>query len=491
MEILNYKKTEIQNSYVDFKASMDAVVERVEEGFVQIGYYLKIARDTHVLQESGYKSVTDFAAAEYGLDKSAVSRFIAINDRFAEDGYSDRLKDQYRGMGRAKLSVMLLLPEEITEELTPDYSKSDIQKIKDEVEKEKKVTDLEVMMEQQDFDTELLDNNLKRAMYQLGHDIPELHRKIWNVWQIWNGWQQTKRPELPREIMDILAPAGEGMHSVRVAGIGRLMITLHGADQDIALINVRSGEKEKYSWDDMTEAIGLLMEGDTPEESWAKTYGENSSVAPVQPESRKTSRVSQAVMEENNPAAGQNGTNLEEIETEPEEIETESEEIETEVPEEIGPEQLPRGTSKGDGISWKEPEEKKEFKEELPKKDAEYRVPIGSNLLKDIRSGQRFLILRTKDPFCVENIIHLFGQKNGEETGIEIDIQITHLIKDHGGLVPGYVAFQFEVIPAAPGQIPGQMEIGDAEKEEGVESENGEETDAEAGVHGEGAKSNT
>ncbi len=486
MEILNYKKTEIQNSYVDFKASMDAVVERVEEGFVQIGYYLKIARDTQVLQESGYKSVTDFAAAEYGLDKSAVSRFIAINDRFAEDGYSNRLKDQYRGMGRAKLSVMLLLPEEITEELTPDYSKSDIQKIKDEVEEEKKVTDLEVMMEQQDFDTELLDNNLKRAMYQLGHDIPELHRKIWNVWQIWNGWQQTKRPELPREIMDILAPAGEGMHSVRVAGIGRLMITLHGADQDITLINVRSGEKEKYSWNDMMEAIGLLMEGDTPEESWTKTYGENSSVAPVQLDPK--SKVTKAAK----PKPGSQGAekNIPENE-EREEMRQEEAEQAAGVPEEIGPEQLPHGTSKGDGILWKEPEEKKEFREELPKKDAEYRVPIGSNLLKDIRSGQRFLILRTKDPFCVENIIHLFGQKNGEETGIEIDIQITHLIKDHGGLVPGYVAFQFEVIPAAPGQIPGQMEIGDMEKEEGVEPESGEETDAEAGVHGESAESDT
>lgn len=486
MEILNYKKTEIQNSYVDFKASMDAVVERVEEGFVQIGYYLKIARDTQVLQESGYKSVTDFAAAEYGLDKSAVSRFIAINDRFAEDGYSDRLKDQYRGMGRAKLSVMLLLPEEITEELTPDYSKSDIQKIKDEVEEEKKVTDLEVMMEQQDFDTELLDNNLKRAMYQLGHDIPELHRKIWNVWQIWNGWQQTKWPELPREIMDILAPAGEGMHSVRVAGIGRLMITLHGTDQDIALINVRSGEKEKYSWNDMIEAIGLLMEGDTPEKSWAKTYGENSSVAPVQLDPK--SKVTKAA----EPKPGSQGTEKSIPENEEqEEMDQEEAEQAAGVPEEIGPEQLPRGTSKGDGISWKEPEEKKEFREELPKKDAEYRVPIGSNLLKDIRSGQRFLILRTKDPLCVENIIHLFGQKNGEETGIEIDIQITHLIKDHGGLVPGYVAFQFEVIPAAPGQIPGQMEIGDMEKEEGVEPESGEETDAEAGVHGESAESDT
>lgn len=480
MEILNYKKTEIQNSYVDFKASMDAVVERVEEGFVQIGYYLKIARDTHVLQESGYKSVTDFAAAEYGLDKSAVSRFIAINDRFAEDGYSDRLKDQYRGMGRAKLSVMLLIPEEITEELTPDYSKSDIQKIKDEVEEEKKVTDLEVMMEQQDFDTELLDNNLKRAMYQLGHDIPELHRKIWNV------WQQTKWPDLPREIMDILAPAGEGMHSVRVAGIGRLMITLHGTDQDIALINVRSGEKEKYSWDDMMEAIGLLMEGDTPEESWAKTYGENSSVAPVQLDPK--SKVTKAA----EPKPGSQGAekNIPENE-EREEMRLEEAEQAAGVPEEIGPELLPHGTPKGDGISWKEPEEKKEFREELPKKDAEYRVPIGSNLLKDIRSGQRFLILRTKDPFCVENIIHLFGQKNGEETGIEIDIQITHLIKDHGGLVPGYVAFQFEVIPAAPGQIPGQMEIWDVAKEEGVETENGEETDAEAGIYGENAESDT
>ena len=488
MEILNYKKTEIQNSYVDFKASMDAVVERVEEGFVQIGYYLKIARDTHVLQESGYKSVTDFAAAEYGLDKSAVSRFIAINDRFAEDGYSDRLKDQYRGMGRAKLSVMLLLPEEITEELTPDYSKSDIQKIKDEVEKEKKVTDLEVMMEQQDFDTELLDNNLKRAMYQLGHDIPELHRKIWNVWQIWNGWQQTKRPELPREIMDILAPAGEGMHSVRVAGIGRLMITLHGADQDIALINVRSGEKEKYSWDDMMEAIGLLMEGDTPEESWAKTYGENSSVAPVQPESRKTSRVSPAVTEENNPAAGQNGTNLEEIETE-------SEEIETEVPEEIGPERLPRGEQKRNSETWKEPEKKEPRHIELPPEDAVYTYPMGTNMMTDIRKGQRFLILRTHDPYRVGNTVRLQHQKDGEQTGAEIDIRITHLINDHGGLVPGYVALQFEILPAPPEEIPGQMSIDQMgkETEEGRkdEEESEKEADAAAGIYSERPESDT
>lgn len=487
-ELIEYGKKALEyGNYADFKQTMDTVVEEVEEGFVKIGYLLKVARDTAVLQESGYATVNEFAEKEYGLDKSAVSRFIAINDRFAEGGYAPRLQEQYRGMGRAKLSIMLMLPEWINEEISPDYSKSDIQAIRAEVAEEEKTTDLEILMEEREDIYDRLENDLQRVLWKLGQDIPELYCKLWKEYMRADNVEQ-----LAKEVMEIMAPAGEGMHSARISGIGRLMLSLKGADRDLVLINVRSGEKQGYGWDDVEAAFDLLMGSDSAEESWETVYGaEMPGVAPVQPESRKTSRVSPAVTEENNPAAGQNGTNLEEIETEPEEIETESEEIETEVPEEIGPEQLPHGTSKGDGISWKEPEEKKEFREELPKKDAEYRVPIGSNLLKDIRSGQRFLILRTKDPFCVENIIHLFGQKNGEETGIEIDIQITHLIKDHGGLVPGYVAFQFEVIPAAPGQIPGQMEIGDVAKEEGVEPESGEETDAEAGVHGEGAKSNT
>lgn len=473
-ELIEYGKKAVEyGNYADFKQTMDSVVEEVEEGFVKIGYLLKVARDTAVLQESGYATVNEFAEKEYGLDKSAVSRFIAINDRFAEGGYAPRLQEQYRGMGRAKLSIMLMLPEWINEEISPDYSKSDIQAIRAEVAEEEKTTDLEILMEEREDIYDRLENDLQRVLWKLGQDIPELYCKLWKEYMRADNVEQ-----LAKEVMEIMAPAGEGMHSARISGIGRLMLSLKGADRDLVLINVRSGEKQGYGWDDVEAAFDLLMGSDSAEESWETVYGaEMPGVAPVQPESRKTSRVSPAVTEENNPAAEQDGTNLEKTETE--------------VPEEIGPEQLPHGTSKGDGISWKEPEEKKEFREELPKKDAEYRVPIGSNLLKDIRSGQRFLILRTKDPLCVENIIHLFGQKNGEETGIEIDIQITHLIKDHGGLVPGYVAFQFEVIPAAPGQIPGQMEIGDMEKEEGVEPESGEETDAEAGVHGESAESDT
>ena len=215
----------------------------------------------------------------------------------------------------------------------------------------------------------------------------------------------------------------------------------------------------------------------------------------MQPESRKTSRVSPAVMEENNPAAGQNGTNLEEIETEPEEIETEPEEIETEVPEEIGPERLPRGEQKRNSETWKEPEKKEPRPIELPPEDAVYTYPMGTNMMTDIRKGQRFLILRTHDTYRVGNTVRLQHQKDGEQTGAEIDIRITHLINDHGGLVPGYVALQFEILPAPPEEIPGQMSIDqmgkETEEDRKDEEESEKEADAASGIHGEIPESDT
>ena len=109
MELMEYTKT-----YQEYKKELDAVLTRTAEDFVQIGYLLKVARDTNVLAESGYATVTDFAKAEYGIDKTQVSRFISINDRFSEDGYSDHLLPSYKGFGYAKLTLMLQIPDEIS-----------------------------------------------------------------------------------------------------------------------------------------------------------------------------------------------------------------------------------------------------------------------------------------------------------------------------------------------------------------------------------------
>ena len=116
-------------------------------------------------------------------------------------------------------------------------------------------------------------------------------------------------------------------------------------------------------------------------------------------------------------------------------------------------------------------------------------------MMTDIRKGQRFLILRTHDTYRVGNTVRLQHQKDGEQTGAEIDIRITHLINDHGGLVPGYVALQFEILPAPPEVIPGQMSIDqmgkETEEDRKDEEESEKEADAASGIHGEIPESDT
>jgi hypothetical protein len=84
-------------TYAEYKQELDREVRQEVEGYVRIGYLLKIARDTSILAESGYANLYEFAQAEYSIDKSRVSRYMAINDRFAENGYSMELKDEYKG----------------------------------------------------------------------------------------------------------------------------------------------------------------------------------------------------------------------------------------------------------------------------------------------------------------------------------------------------------------------------------------------------------
>lgn len=288
-----------QKSYQEYKAELDGELQRTAEGFVRIGYLLKVARDTNILAESGYKSVAEFAEAEYSLDKTQVSRFISINDKFSEGGYSDHLCEAYQGYGYAKLTIMLQLPDAINEELTPAYSKAEIQAVKDEIDEEEKVTDIERYMEsknEHEDDMESLDevtSLLYKTILQLGEDDPELYVAI----------SLRKKQDLNKVLPEIMAPAGDKMYSVRVRGIGRMMLSISELSDTVKLINSRTGEKETYNWTDVAAGwiyagvLGSATEDQSPEQCWEQRYERKYPiVAPVQqpvtpvpqPEAKKT-----------------------------------------------------------------------------------------------------------------------------------------------------------------------------------------------------------
>ena len=106
-------------SYDQFKAAFDVEARNQAENFIRMGYLLKVARDTNILYESGYKSISEFALQEYGIPGDAVSRMISANDRYSENGYSPKLTDRYSGYGKSLLSEMLTLSDEVVAAL-PD-----------------------------------------------------------------------------------------------------------------------------------------------------------------------------------------------------------------------------------------------------------------------------------------------------------------------------------------------------------------------------------
>lgn len=309
MEHIIYQKT-----YQEYKQELDAVLTRTAEDFVQIGYLLKVARDTNILAESGYATVTDFAKAEYGIDKTQVSRFISINDRFSEDGYSDHLLTSYKGFGYAKLTLMLQIPDEINEVLPPTLSKAEIQDIKDEVDAESKVTDIEVEIEKAEAaavtDWSILPpegSPLKRNLWQLGKEQENLFRKLWEI---------CNKGQYPRSasIMDALIPQGDAVYTVRIPGERRTQIIINS--DGATVINLKTLERSKYIPQDICyEVEELLNGGSSPEEQYKMLYCENMTpeepeVAPVQPdetpkekkpEKRKESRVTKANTEKKKP----------------------------------------------------------------------------------------------------------------------------------------------------------------------------------------------
>ena len=310
MDVIVYQKT-----YKEYKTELDSELQKTAEGFVRIGYLLKVARDTNVLAESGYKTVAEFAQAEYSLDKTQVSRFISINDKFSEDGYSDRLRASYQGFGYAKLTLMLQLPDAVNEVLTPAYSKAEIQSIKDEIDEENKVSDLEVCIEAAEHN-ETQPNEpedcIGQIVYKLGHDEPELFTEPHN--------EALGCSVNMQHFQRILAPAGEKTYSVRIPGVGRIMLMLNDSGECRA-VNSRTGEFEEVTWQQLRDAWESLSDfkkctGKTAGERWTELYGEpypnaeKTEVAPVQhaelgveekKEVRKESKVHKAKVDKPKP----------------------------------------------------------------------------------------------------------------------------------------------------------------------------------------------
>lgn len=286
-------------TFDEWQQALDTEFSKSAESFIRIGYLLKIARDTDILKDTPYANVIDYAKTRYGLDKTQVSRFIAINERFGSKEDDSALGDKYKGFGYAKLALMLNMPDEIIEEISPDYSKSEIEDIKKEIDEEKKISDIEILIEGKEECIKKL-NELEQVLHQLFHDNPELFMKI-----------HTSTYETA-ELIDIFAPAGEMIYLVRLLGVGRLMLSIKADSGRITITNVRNMEKTEWNIEELAESVinifSMAVDTEDPAKAWTSIYKEEypkkAEVAPVQqekPVQRKEKKVQKAKIEKPKP----------------------------------------------------------------------------------------------------------------------------------------------------------------------------------------------
>lgn len=383
-----------QRDYAEYKQELRTELEKTSEGFVKIGYLLKVARDTDILVGSGYKDYLDFANGEFGLDKSMVSRFIRINDRFSEEGNSDRLLEQYKGFGYAKLAIMLRIPEVITEELTPEYTKSEIQAIKNEIDEERSKTEVEHLEENfEQIMNPPTDSLLVRVLKAIGEDNAALFCKIWNFFSENVEWGGLK---------DIFKPIDQQTYVTRVPGEGKIILIVK--DDGAALTIARSEQKTNHSWNEINSAWAEIMPDGNGQEghvfteakdAYEFTYGkpieeEKPEVAPVQPK-----RVEVPKKEEKKPEPIK-APYVKEMEKIKEELKEEPEEAVREVEEEVSePEEVSGEVIEESGLlKNEEPEEPKET--ENPEKtqsklDSATIRGYKAGLSADIRALERML----------------------------------------------------------------------------------------------------
>ena len=284
----------VYRTYGQFKQAFDQEIRRQADGFVRMGYLLKVARDTDILAESKYRTIAEFARGEYGLTDDTVSRMIKINDRYSENGYSERLADRYRGFGQTLLAEMLVLSDVVVESIPPEITRAQLREVKEEIKEEAAITDLEVMMEDTDPQQEKIESILVKALYQYYKEnykeYPELHKAV------------TGEGVSVEIVLELLAPSGTAVKMVRIPGMGRYMITIRGKDQNVRVVNIRTNDLEEFTWSECILALGELCKGSgSAEEDWEKCYGElypgkkKAEVVPAQkteekPKAQKTER---------------------------------------------------------------------------------------------------------------------------------------------------------------------------------------------------------
>ena len=159
------------DEWMQWREDIRRKLSETAENFVYIGYRLKQIRDSGMLD--GASDIFEFAQKEYGLGKSTVSRFIAINEKYSEGGNSLELREEYKNFSSSKLSEMLTLPDNECQLITEKTTIKEIREFKNFIKNEQTAEDEAAVPEQTAEEPETEGEETAAGLEQTKEDTEE------------------------------------------------------------------------------------------------------------------------------------------------------------------------------------------------------------------------------------------------------------------------------------------------------------------------------
>lgn len=421
------------NDWMEMKQKLKQELLGVKQSFVRIGYALRKIDDAKLYGQDGYKSVAEFAKAEYGLEGSTVSRFMSINREYSIDGYSERLKPEYADFNRSQLEEMLKLPEADREMVTPDTARKEIRDIKkfNQAEPQEGIAD-----------------DVTDLIRHFGEDNAETLKKLYQCGVADNLYDNINR------LIEIVNPGGSRSYRK-----GLFFLMFH---EDCLKYKKYGQTPQRMEYREFFERI-LDAFGDEPEEEkmegvteveHEKTDSEpEREVEELAAEPQRDSRT-----EREDPESGeheQERTGQPDPKVEEPEKTVISPAKKTEEKEETVPEIIESETEIEESVP-KIMENVVEIEEDVPKISENvietevkvtHQIKLGAEFFDDAAAGRKSFELRKNDRNYKEgDMLEMEEIKDGKKTGRKCSKRIVYMMENFEGLEDGYCILGCELL---------------------------------------------
>lgn len=127
-EFMEYVQMTLDD-YIQCKNEIKENIGGIVKSFVRIGWQLTRINNSRAYELDGYKSIAEFARAEYDMSPSGVSRFMNVYEKYSVEGDTPELQERYKDFKFAQLTEMLQLTQEDREMILPEAKREDIREL--------------------------------------------------------------------------------------------------------------------------------------------------------------------------------------------------------------------------------------------------------------------------------------------------------------------------------------------------------------------------